>query len=62
MQGDFKIRAGEGLPTVTAHRSILAARSGFFRALLEGSMGDAGRGELTLKVPCKYDDTIFFAR
>lgn len=49
-QGDFKIRAGEGLPAVTVHRSILAARSGFFRALLESGMGDARHGELTLKV------------
>lgn len=49
-QGDFKIRAGEGLPAVTVHKSILAARSGFFRALLESGMGDARHGELTLKV------------
>lgn len=49
-QGDFKIRAGEGLPAVTVHKSILAARSGFFRALLESGMGDAKHGELTLKV------------
>ena len=38
------------MPTVTVHRCILAARSGFFRALLQGGMGDAGRTELTLKV------------
>lgn len=49
-QGDFKIRAGEGLPAVTVHRSILAARSGFFRALVESGMGDARDAELTLKV------------
>lgn len=49
-QGDFMIRAGEGLPAVTVHKSILAARSGFFRALLEGGMGDATQGGLTLKV------------
>ncbi len=51
-QGDFKIRAGEGLPAVTVHRSILAARSGFFRALLEAGMGDSSDTELTLKVAC----------
>lgn len=50
-QGDFKIRAGEGTQPVTVHRCILAARSGFFRALLEGRMGDSRKGELTLKVP-----------
>lgn len=38
------------MPAVTVHRCILAARSGFFRALLEGPMGDAGHTELTLKV------------
>ncbi|CAM9734945.1 unnamed protein product, partial [Laminaria digitata] len=47
--GDFKIRTGEGMPAVTVHRCILAARSGFFRALLEGGMADAGHTELTLK-------------
>lgn len=35
---------------MTVHRCILAARSGFFRALLDGGMGDARQGELTLKV------------
>lgn len=49
-QGDFKIRAGEGMPAVTVHRCILAARSGFFRALLEGGIGNAAQDELTLKV------------
>lgn len=49
-QGDFKIRAGEGMPAVAVHKSILAARSGFFRAMLEGRMADAGQDELTLKV------------
>ncbi|CAM9161207.1 unnamed protein product [Ectocarpus sp. 12 AP-2014] len=48
-EGDFKIRAGEGMPAVTVHKSILAARSGFFRAMLEGRMADAGQDELTLK-------------
>eukprot|EP00904_Undaria_pinnatifida_P009351 jgi/Undpi1/5546/HiC_scaffold_2.g00823.m1 len=47
--GDFTIRSGEGMAGVTVHRCILAARSGFFRALLEGTMGDAGNSELTLK-------------
>ncbi|CAM9098845.1 unnamed protein product [Ascophyllum nodosum] len=47
--GDFKIRAGEGMPAVTVHRCILAARSGFFRALLEGGMGDAKEDELILR-------------
>lgn len=49
-QGDFKIRAGEGMAAVAVHKSILAARSGFFRAMLEGGMADAGQEELTLKV------------
>lgn len=38
------------MPPVTVHRCILAARSGFFRAMLEGAMGEARHGELTLKV------------
>lgn len=38
------------MPAVTVHRCILAARSGFFRALLQGPMADAGHTELTLKV------------
>ncbi|CAN0422524.1 unnamed protein product [Ectocarpus sp. 8 AP-2014] len=48
-KGDFKIRAGEGMPAVTVHKGILAARSGFFRAMLEGRMADASQDELTLK-------------
>lgn len=38
------------MPPITVHRCILAARSGFFRAMLEGAMGEARQGELTLKV------------
>ena len=38
------------MPAVTVHRCILAARSGFFRALLEGGMGDAKEDELILRV------------
>lgn len=60
-QGDFKIRAGEGLPAVTVHRSILAARSGFFRALVESGMGDANHGELTLKVGMHHNISVHFS-
>lgn len=49
-KGDFKIRSGEGMPAVVVHKSMLAARSGFFRAMLEGGMADARQEELTLKV------------